>query len=271
MRIQSRYSELQLHASSEAAFPISDLHFRLWAAACSDAFLYRQCGRDRPGTLHFEFFNEFDGLQSAQYPDLRQNTANFKINYGLPHELELDLDVPYLSIYAHRIQTSDGPGDTDMGIKWNFHKSNRPLTVPAFSASIYIEFPTGDTSQQLGSGFTDYWLNSIAAGALSRRRRGSMPILGSCSPAIRAPACWVFKTPAATFTPAGSRWCTTLASGSRLAWRSTARGDNKGLGKGPVQGSSWRLVPVQQAALSYFRTSGWQPRCQPKNRRPDRL
>ena len=34
------------------------------------------------GTLHFEFFNEFDGLQSAQYPDLRQNTFNYKINYG---------------------------------------------------------------------------------------------------------------------------------------------------------------------------------------------
>ena len=37
------------------------------------------------GVLHFEFFNEFDGLQSSQFPDLRQNTANFKINYGLKH------------------------------------------------------------------------------------------------------------------------------------------------------------------------------------------
>src|SRR5215472_6873415 len=27
-----------------------------------------------PGTLHFEFFNEFDGLQSSEFPNLRQNT-----------------------------------------------------------------------------------------------------------------------------------------------------------------------------------------------------
>ncbi|MGB0083576.1 MAG: hypothetical protein WBP90_18810 [Terracidiphilus sp.] len=122
------------------------------------------------GTLHFEFFNEFDGLQSAQYPDLRQNTFNYKINYGLPHGLELDLDAPYLSILrASGSPSSNGPGDTDMGIKWNFHKSDRPLGVPAFSASMYIEFPTGDTSQQLGSGLTDYWLNSIAQEPLTEK------------------------------------------------------------------------------------------------------
>jgi hypothetical protein len=122
------------------------------------------------GTLHFEFFNEFDGLQSAQFPDLRQNTFNYKANYGLPHNLELDVDAPYLSIFrASGAQTSDGPGDTDMGIKWNFHKSARPLSVPALSASLYIEFPTGDTSQELGSGLTDYWLNSIAQEPLTEK------------------------------------------------------------------------------------------------------
>lgn len=124
------------------------------------------------GTLHFEFFNEFDGLQSAQYPDLRQNTFNYKVNYGLPHGLELDIDAPYLSIYrAPGSQASNGPGDTDMGIKWNFRKSARPLSAPALSASLYIEFPTGDTSQELGSGLTDYWLNSIAQESLTEKTR----------------------------------------------------------------------------------------------------
>jgi hypothetical protein len=125
-----------------------------------------------PGTLHFEFFNEFDGLQSAQYPDLRQNTFNYKVNYGLPHGLEFDIDAPYLSIYRGAgSQTSNGPGDTDMGIKWNFRKSTRPLRVPALSTSLYIEFPTGDTSQQLGSGLTDYWLNSIAQEPFTEKTR----------------------------------------------------------------------------------------------------
>jgi len=123
-------------------------------------------------TLHFEFFDEFDGLQSAEYPDLRQNTFNYKANYGLPHGLELDADAPYLSIYrAPGSQNSNGPGDTDMGIKWNFHKSARPLSVPALSASLYIEFPTGDTHQNLGSGLTDYWLNSIAQESFTETTR----------------------------------------------------------------------------------------------------
>lgn len=123
------------------------------------------------GVLHFEFFNEFDGLQSSQFPDLRQNAANFKLNYGLPYRLELDLDAPYLSIYrAPEAQTSSGLGDTDMGVKWNFRKSPRPLS-PALAASLYIEVPTGNTHKQLSSGLTDYWLNFIAQEPLTGKTR----------------------------------------------------------------------------------------------------
>jgi len=147
----------------------------LWSAKTSLAqmpFYTDNADVTDKGTLHFEFFNEFDGLQSAQFPDLRQNTFNYKANYGLPHGLELDLDAPYLSIYrAPGSQSSNGPGDTDMGIKWNFRKSQRPLGVPALSASLYIEFPTGDTSQELGSGLTDYWLNSIAQESFTEKTR----------------------------------------------------------------------------------------------------
>src|SRR5882672_2057224 len=67
------------------------------------------------GKWHFEFFNEFDALQHPQFPNLRQNTANYKLNYGLPHNLELDLDTPYLSIFrALGTPTSAGMGDTNL-------------------------------------------------------------------------------------------------------------------------------------------------------------
>ncbi len=124
------------------------------------------------GTLHFEFFDEYDGLQSAQYPDLRQNTFNYKVNYGLPHGLELDFDAPILSIHrTDGSKNSTGPGDTDMGIKWNFRKDARPFSAPDLSASLYIEFPTGNVQQELGSGLRDYWLNSIAQEPLSDKTR----------------------------------------------------------------------------------------------------
>jgi hypothetical protein len=123
-----------------------------------------------PGKVHFEFFNEIDALQHPQYPDLRQNTANFKINFGLPFGLELDLDAPYLAIFrAAGTPGSDGKGDTDLGVKWNFHKES--ATVPALGASLYIEFPTGNKRQQLSSGLSDYWLNFAAQKSLSDKTR----------------------------------------------------------------------------------------------------
>src|SRR5215467_6058539 len=115
------------------------------------------------GTLHFEFFNEFDGLQSSEFPNLRQNTANFKVNYGLPHNLELDLGAPYLSILRATVtQGAAGIGDTNLGLKWKIRSASQGSHVPALATSLYIEFPTGSVRQQLGSGVTDYWLNFIA-------------------------------------------------------------------------------------------------------------
>jgi Putative MetA-pathway of phenol degradation len=124
------------------------------------------------GKFHFEFFNELDVLQQPQYPNLRQNTVNYKLNYGLPYNLELDVDAPYLSIFrALGAPASTGAGDTNVGIKWNFHKEAPGASMPAMGVSLYVEFPTGDSSQQLGSGLTDYWLNYIVQKSLSEKTR----------------------------------------------------------------------------------------------------
>ena len=123
------------------------------------------------GKWHFEFFNEFDVLQ-LQYPNIRQNTVNYKLNYGLPFNLELDVDAPYLAIFrAVGTPNALGAGDTNLGVKWEFHKESPGSRVPALGASLYIEFPTGDSKDQLGSGLTDYWLNVIAQKSLSDKTR----------------------------------------------------------------------------------------------------
>src|SRR5215470_2876402 len=114
------------------------------------------------GRLHFEFFNEYDSLHGSEFPDLHQNTANFKVNFGLPHGLELDFDAPHLSICrAPIVPSASGLGDADLGIKWNFLAARSGSYAPALGASLYIEFPTGDSKKQLSSGLTDYWLNFI--------------------------------------------------------------------------------------------------------------
>jgi hypothetical protein len=124
------------------------------------------------GTLHFEFFNELDRLQTTLYPDTGQNTANFKLNYGLGHGVELDVDIPYLDIYhAAGERTSRGHGDTNMGVKWEFKTAPKPRRSPALAASFYVEAPTGDPTQELGSGLADYALNFIAQEPLTDKTR----------------------------------------------------------------------------------------------------
>jgi len=123
------------------------------------------------GQWHIEFFNEYDALQ-LQYPNQRQNTANIKLNYGLAHKFEADVDSPYLSIHrAEGNHSSAGVGDTNLGIKKTFRDESSTSRLPALAASFYVEFPTGDVSQQLGSGLRDYWLNLIAQKSLSSETR----------------------------------------------------------------------------------------------------
>lgn len=125
-----------------------------------------------PGIVHVEVFDEVDGLQSSQFPDLRQNTANLKINFSPLRHFELDLDVPYIRIErAAGAETSGGIGDTNLGIKWNLRETPPDSLRPALAASLYIEFPTGNTREGLGSGLTDYWLNLIAQQPLSASTR----------------------------------------------------------------------------------------------------
>jgi hypothetical protein len=125
-----------------------------------------------PHIVHIEIFDEFDGLQSPQFPDLNQNTLNARINFSPLRHLELDLDVPYLTIDRARGSTSSrGVGDTDLGAKWNIHEATKDSALPALAVSFYVELPTGNSAQELGSGLTDYALNFSAQEPLSEATR----------------------------------------------------------------------------------------------------
>jgi Putative MetA-pathway of phenol degradation len=143
----------------------------IFAALCySNACAQQPFYTDDPGVtdrgkFHFELANEFDVLQTSLYPSLRQNTLNYRFNYGLPWHLEIDVDSPYLGIFrtnAAQTKRSFGPGDTNLGLKWSFHEEKDGSKAPALATSFYVEFPTGDNHNQLGSGLVDYWLNGIA-------------------------------------------------------------------------------------------------------------
>jgi hypothetical protein len=150
---------------------VSGVAAAIWA---QQPFYTDDAAVTEPGKWHLEFFNEFDALQAPQYPNLRQNTFNYKLNTGLPYHLEIDLDSPYLAIFrdlGSLPRRSAGIGDTNLGLKWNFHQEAQHSPLPALSVSLYLEFPTGDTDGQLGSGLTDYWLNGIVQKHLAGKTR----------------------------------------------------------------------------------------------------
>jgi len=122
--------------------------------------------------FHLELLTEHDLLQRGAYPVLRQNTTRLQVTYGLLDRLEIGFDDPLLFIYNDRpagIPNAYGLGDLDLQMKYNLRREQKDSRMPAISLGLYIEVPTGDPANQLGSGIADYWLNTIAQKTITDR------------------------------------------------------------------------------------------------------
>jgi len=121
---------------------------------------------------HFETNNEYDFLPGSSFPSLRQDTQTVKFSYGLLQNCEIGMDFPLITIFNERGTNMGSPfgiGDTDFSIKYNFHHEKTGSKLPAITVSLNIEPPTGNSKLQLGSGLTDYYLNSIFQKTLSAK------------------------------------------------------------------------------------------------------
>lgn len=126
------------------------------------------------GKFHFQLGNEYDLLQRLSYPAKTQNTAVFELDYGLFKGVEIGVDAPLLLIHNAAFvhpRTAVGIGDVNFHFKYNFYKEREDSKLPAMALNMSIELPTGDTSKQLGSGFTDYFLNGILQKSLTAKTK----------------------------------------------------------------------------------------------------
>jgi hypothetical protein len=121
--------------------------------------------------FHFEFSNEFDELQRASFPNLKQNTADFELDYGLFEHVEIGVEAPILTIINERstlIPRASGLGDMNLSLKYNFVRESSGRRRPAMAIGFNFELPTGDTRRQLGSGISDFYVNGILQKSLTK-------------------------------------------------------------------------------------------------------
>ncbi len=126
------------------------------------------------GKFHFEFSNEFDWLQRSAFPSLKQNTADFEINFGLFESVEIGVAAPVLTIFNDRgtvPRRLTGLGDMNVSVKYNFLKEREKSRLPALAVTVNLELPTGDTARQLGSGLTDVYINGVVQKSLTTKTK----------------------------------------------------------------------------------------------------
>ena len=122
--------------------------------------------------FHFQLGNEYDILQRSAYPSLRQNSTVLELDYGLLSGVEIGVDGPLIFISNSRTtipKSVFGFGDLDFHVKYNFLREREGSRLPALTATVNLELPTGDAGKQLGSGVMDVFLNGIAQKSLSRK------------------------------------------------------------------------------------------------------
>lgn len=134
---------------------------------------------------HFEFANEFDLLHRSSFPNLRQNTSDFKLNYGFFKDVEIGIESPLIAIFnapAAKPRNAFGIGDASLTFKYKFWKERNGSRLPAMAVSFNVELPTGDQSRQLGSGLADYVVNVILqkslTGQITLRINGGLLFVG---------------------------------------------------------------------------------------------
>lgn len=187
-------------------FTLSVLVITASVAQSQQPFVTDDTDTTPKGKFHFEFSNEFDLLQRSSFPSLKQNTADFELDYGLLDGLELGIESPLLTIFNSAGTTPRKPsgiGDTNLSLKYNFLRERENSRRPAMALAFNLELPTGDTRRQLGSGLADFYMNGILQKSVSQntklRLNGGILFAGNTTTGVIG-----IKTRGIVFTAGGS-------------------------------------------------------------------
>jgi len=174
--------------------------------AAQQPFVTDDSGTTPKHHFHFGFADELDRLHPASLPARNQNAAHFELEYGLLDGVEIGVEAPLITIFNEAGTdplSPTGIGDTNFSIKYNFLKERERSRLPALAIVANLEFPTGNTSNGLGSGLTDVYMNGILEKTVTKntvfRLNGGILFAGSVETGAEG-----FKTRGTVFTGGGS-------------------------------------------------------------------
>lgn len=162
------------HTLSRLRFALLLLVFGAATVHAQQPFVTDDADVTPKGKFHFEFSNEFDLLQKSAFPNLKQNTADFEVDYGLFERVELGVAAPLLTIFnaaGTSPKTVTGIGDMNVSVKYNFLSERENSRLPAMTIAVNFELPTGDTDRQLGSGLADFYINGILQKSVGKKTK----------------------------------------------------------------------------------------------------
>ncbi|OGP95657.1 MAG: hypothetical protein A2157_09295 [Deltaproteobacteria bacterium RBG_16_47_11] len=123
---------------------------------------------DDAGTVEkgeFQFEVGFDAARQDNHD--REISPSLTVSYGLLKKMDVGIGSAYLFARPKEGENQNGLGDTELKLKYRL--LDEKDWMPAFALTGKLKIPTASESKGLGSGKTDFGINTIVMKNLSKR------------------------------------------------------------------------------------------------------
>jgi hypothetical protein len=134
----------------------------------SSVFAARPLTTDDAGTVEkgkFQFETGFDFTRQDNHD--REISPSLTISYGLLEKMDVGIGSGYLFVRPKEGENENGFGDTELKLKYRLLDERG--WMPSFAVTGNLKIPTASESKGLGSGKTDFGINTIVTKNLSKR------------------------------------------------------------------------------------------------------
>jgi hypothetical protein len=134
----------------------------------SPAFAARPLTTDDAWTVEkgkFQLETGFDATRQDNHD--REITPSLTVSYGLLERMDVGIGSAYLFVRPKEGENENGLGDTEAKLKYRLFDEKD--WMPAFAVTGKLKIPTASESKSLGSGKTDFGINTIVTKTLSKK------------------------------------------------------------------------------------------------------